>query len=350
MLLITSPRFEEHVTPPGHPERMERAQVFNGAAERWRELLVPGSGFGVPGSQRGGTAAAPRAATREELLRVHTAAHVDTIAATAGRAVMLDADTFTSPESYEIALLAAGAAVQAAEHAISHGEPAFALVRPPGHHAERDRSMGFCLFNNIAVAAAHAIAGGLDRVAVIDIDVHHGNGTQWMFYDNPRVLYVSTHQFPFYPGTGAAGEVGTGAGEGFTVNVPLEAGATDADYDLVYREAVVPVTRQFAPQLVLVSAGFDAHERDPLASMRVTVSGYGNVIRQLMAVAPDSAIAFVAEGGYDLSALASCLDEAFAAMTSAPAHVTESAPTAAPRGERALEAVRAAQKHYWTAL
>ena len=336
MLLITSSRFEEHVTPPGHPERMERAHVFNGAAERWFE--------------KGGHGVTPRDATREELARVHGDEHLDSMAATAGRAVMLDGDTFTSPESYEIALLAAGAAVQAAEHAISHREPAVALVRPPGHHAERDRSMGFCLFNNIAVAAAHAIARGLDRVAVIDIDVHHGNGTQWMFYDDPRVLYVSTHQFPFYPGTGAADEVGAGAGAGFTVNVPLEAGATDADYDLVYREAVVPVTRQFAPQLVLVSAGFDAHERDPLASMRVTVSGYGNVIRQIMSVAPEGAIAFVTEGGYDLSALASCLDEAFAAITSASAHIPESAPSAAPRAERALEAVRAAQRHYWTTL
>ena len=123
---------------------------------------------------------------------------------------MLDPDTFTSPESAEIALLAAGAAVQAAEHALEHGEPAFALVRPPGHHAERDRAMGFCLYNNVAVAAAHALARGLDRVAIVDIDVHHGNGTQWMFYDDPRVLYVSTHQFPFYPGTGAADETGTG--------------------------------------------------------------------------------------------------------------------------------------------
>src|SRR5207302_244082 len=159
-----------------------------------------------------------------------------------------------------------------------HREPAFALVRPPGHHAERNRAMGFCLYNNIAVAAAHAIARGLDRVAVVDIDVHHGNGTQWMFYDDPHVLYVSSHQYPFYPGTGAADEVGTGAGEGFTVNVPLEAGATDADYEVVYHEAVVPVLEEFSPQLVLVSAGFDAHERDPLGAMRLTTAGYAAVV------------------------------------------------------------------------
>jgi acetoin utilization deacetylase AcuC-like enzyme len=317
---------------------MERAHVFNAAAERWIE--------------KGGHAVAPRAASREELARVHSAAHLDAIAGTEGRAVMLDADTFTSPESYDIALLAAGAAVQATEHAIAHREPAFALVRPPGHHAERDRAMGFCLFNNIAVAAGHAIARGLERVAVIDIDVHHGNGTQWMFYDDPRVLYVSTHQFPFYPGTGAAGEVGEREGAGFTVNVPLEAGATDADYDLVYREAVVPVVREFNPQLVLVSAGFDAHERDPLASMRVTVSGYGNIIRQLMSIAPENAIAFVTEGGYELSALGSCLDEAFAAATGGVNAISSEshAAAAAPRGDRALAAVRASQAAYWRAI
>src|SRR3954452_9933540 len=288
MLLISSDRFEEHTTPPGHPERPERARVFSTVAARWRE--------------NGRQVVQPRAATREQLARVHDVAYVDGIAATAGRAVMLDPDTFTSPESYEVALLAAGAAVQAMEHAVDRGEPAFALVRPPGHHAEQMRAMGFCLFNNIAVAAAAGLARGLSRVAVVDIDVHHGNGTQWMFYDDPRVLYVSSHQFPFYPGTGAADEAGRGAGAGFTFNVPLEAGATDADYDLVYRDAVIPVLRQFGPQLVLVSAGFDAHESDPLASMRMTAPGYGAIVRRLIDAAPGHHLALVSEGGYDLTA------------------------------------------------
>ena len=331
MLLITSPRFEEHVTPPGHPERPERAHVFDAAADRWRQKVA---------------IASPVAATREQLLRVHSAAHVDAITATAGRAVMLDADTFTSPESCEIALLAAGAAVQAADHALDHREPAFALVRPPGHHAERGRAMGFCLFNNVAVAAAHALSRGLKRVAVVDVDVHHGNGTQWMFYDDPRVLYVSTHQFPFYPGTGAADDIGTGEGAGYTLNVPLEAGATDADYDLVYREAVIPVLNQFAPELVLVSAGFDAHESDPLASMRMTEVGYGSILRRLMQVAPDRT-AFVAEGGYDLAALGSCLDEAFAAATGLPGAVLPDGGVLTPRGDRALAAVRRVQQRFW---
>jgi acetoin utilization deacetylase AcuC-like enzyme len=295
MLLISSARFQEHTTPPGHPERPERADVFDEVAAAWRE--------------QGGRVVAPRPATREELLRVHDAAHVDAIEATNGRAVMLDADTFTSPESYEIALLAAGAAVQAADHALDTRETAFALVRPPGHHAERARAMGFCLFNNIAVAAAAAIARGLSRVAVVDIDVHHGNGTQWMFYDDPRVLYVSTHQFPFYPGTGAAGEVGEGKGEGFTFNVPLAAGATDADYAAAYR-TIAGVLDRYAPELLLVSAGFDAHADDPLASMRMSTSGYAAVVRSLADTAAriGCPMALVTEGGYDLDALRACLE------------------------------------------
>jgi len=301
MLLISSPRFQEHTPPPGHPERPERAEVFDRIAAEWRD--------------RGGRVVEPRPATRIEILRVHDAAHVDAIEAVNGRAAMLDADTFTSPESVEIALLAAGAAVQAAEHALDTGETAFALVRPPGHHAERDKAMGFCLFNNVAVAAAAAIGRGLLRVAVVDFDVHHGNGTQWMFYDDPGVLYVSTHQFPFYPGTGDAGETGTGAGKGFTFNVPLAAGATDVDYAAAYK-TIAGVVEQYAPQLLLVSAGFDAHESDPLASMRMTAAGYAAVVKSLADTAArvGCPLALVTEGGYDLDALRACVEASLAVL------------------------------------
>ena len=294
MLLIASSRFGEHTTPPGHPERPERAEVFDQVAADWRD--------------GGGRVVEPRPATREELLRVHDEAHVDAMTATHGKAVMLDPDTFTSPESYEVALLAAGAAVQASEHAVDTGETTMALVRPPGHHAERDRAMGFCLFNNVAVAAAAMIARGLSRVAVIDIDVHHGNGTQWIFYDDPRVLYVSTHQFPFYPGTGAASEMGAGKGTGFTFNIPLSAGATDADYAKAYA-SIGERLHEYHPELVIVSAGYDAHEDDPLASMRVSTAGYAAIVRSLKKTAEwiGCPMAFVTEGGYDLDALGDCL-------------------------------------------
>lgn len=336
MLLISTTRFEEHVTPPGHPERPERSHVFDVVANDYRS--------------RGGAVVEPVPATREQLARVHTAEHLDRIAATAGRPSMLDADTFTSPASHEIALLGAGAAVQAARHARSTHEAAFALVRPPGHHAESDKAMGFCLYNNVAVAAADAIASGLERVAVVDIDVHHGNGTQWMFYSDPRVLYISSHQFPFYPGTGAATEAGHGEGTGYTVNIPLEAGATNADYELVYRAIAGPVLEQFAPQLTLISAGFDAHEADPLASMRMTAVGFAPIVRILREAALRSGVlALVTEGGYDLPALRECLEVTVATVNGESLPISVD-PRPVTRGERALNAVRAVQSAFWRGL
>lgn len=335
--------------------------MFDAVATRWL--------------QKGGRVAQPRAATREELERAHTQEHIATIQRTSGRAVVLDPDTFTSTDSETVAILAAGAAVQAVEEARSAGDPVLALVRPPGHHAERDRAMGFCLYNNVAVAAAAARAQGVERVAIVDIDVHHGNGTQHIFYDDPAVLYVSTHQAPFYPGTGAAADTGAGRGTGFTVNIPLEAGASDADYALVHQEIVTPVLEQFQPQLTIVSAGYDAHERDPLASMRMTTEGYADVMRGLAAFAARHSSAFVAvtEGGYELTALAGCLQASIAAVDEVyvggiPLPSREAlqrtarvfaerrngeatrATSGTGRAERAIEAVRSAQKPYWRGL
>ena len=343
LVVIASDRFSDHLNPPGHPERVERAEVMQAVASTWRA--------------RGGAVAAARAATREELLRVHSAAYLRTIDDTAGHAVALDPDTFTSPASRDVAVLAAGAAVLAVETvmAASPAAPrhAFALVRPPGHHAERDRAMGFCLFNNVAIAAAHALASGLGRVAIVDYDVHHGNGTQQAFYEDPRVLYVSTHQYPYYPGTGGAAEVGRAAGEGFTVNVPLEAGATDGDYDTVFRALVVPLLEQFQPELVLVSAGFDAHERDPLGCMRLSAAGYASLTRQVCTVAGqccDDRVVLVTEGGYDLRALEACLESTVAAASSfGPEDAGSTGLGAGPTGRSlaAIAAVRAAQRRYW---
>lgn len=219
-----------------------------------------------------------------------------------------DADTYANEYSFEAAVKAAGAAVAAVDAVLSKRyRLAVALVRPPGHHATPEHPMGFCLFNNIAIAARHAVdARGLARVMIVDWDVHHGNGTQDIFYQDSRVLFFSTHQYPFYPGSGHWREIGAGAGEGLTVNVPLPAGTGDAGYARVWAEVLAPVVRRFEPQLILISAGFDAHWRDPLAAMRLTLDGYDHLARELRHLAEEvgAPIAVVLEGGYDLDAVA----------------------------------------------
>jgi acetoin utilization deacetylase AcuC-like enzyme len=339
LILITSDHFADHVTPPGHPERVERAAVMRATAEAWK--------------QRGGIVREPRVATRDELLRVHSDHHLAVIDATAGTAVALDPDTFTSPDSRDVALLAAGAVIGGVETVLqSAATRVFALVRPPGHHAERDRAMGFCLFNNAAAGAAHALALGLERVAVMDYDVHHGNGTQEIFYEDSRVLYISTHQYPYYPGTGAAGEVGRGKGAGFTVNVPLDAGATDGDYHAVFASIVIPVIDQFRPQLLLVSAGFDGHERDPLARMRLSAEGYAALTGALCGAADrhcQGRVIAVTEGGYELEALKSCYGSTVSVLSGAEvSHTIDPSRGPTARSRMAIDAVRAAHARFWT--
>ena len=334
MLVVASARFADHLTPPGHPESPERGDALHGAALR--------------AAARGATLIEPRPATREELERVHTPDHIQRIQATRGRARMLDADTFTSPDTSEIAELAAGAAVAAMEAVVTGQHTrAAALVRPPGHHAEADRPMGFCFYNNIAVAAAAALARGVARVAIVDYDVHHGNGTQHAFYGDRRVLFVSTHQYPFYPGSGAATEVGSGAAAGLTVNVPLEAGATDGDYVQVFEQAVLPALDRFEPALLLISAGFDAHEDDPLAQMRLSASGLAYLTWLLCSAADrlcGGRTVLVTEGGYALPALAGSLDGALGAMAgTADPHALSGLRPASGRADRAVRAVAAAQ-------
>ncbi|MEZ5284492.1 MAG: histone deacetylase [Vicinamibacterales bacterium] len=297
--LIFSPAIVDHVTPPGHPERPERAETMAAVVERFRA--------------GGGRVLEPRRAGDEDLLRVHAREHVETITGTRGRAVMLDPDTFTSPDSSEVARLVAGAVLTGVDDAMNGGPAtrAFAVVRPPGHHAEADRAMGFCLFNSIAVGAAYARSRGADRVAIVDFDVHHGNGTQWIFYEDPTVLFVSSHQFPFYPGTGSAEERGRGPGAGFTLNLPLEAGTGDAEVLDRYTHKVVPALEAFQPSLLLISAGFDAHERDPLGGCRMTTEGFARLTQLLLASADrlcEGRTVLVTEGGYDLTALEECLE------------------------------------------
>jgi len=251
----------------------------------------------------------PRDATKDEIAYIHTASYVEEVAATDGQEmVMLDPDTTTCPETYRAALLAAGGVMNTAD-AVLEGKVknAFAFIRPPGHHAERDRAMGFCFFNNIAIAVEHLIKKkGVERVAIVDFDVHHGNGTQHAFYDRDDVLFTSIHRGPFYPGSGAEEEKGSGKGSGYTLNVPLSTGADDDAYKRALDKLILPTVREFKPQIILCSAGFDAHRRDPLGGMRITTDGYRWIGRTLGDFSKDlcgGKIAYVLEGGYDLTAL-----------------------------------------------
>jgi acetoin utilization deacetylase AcuC-like enzyme len=339
-ILISSERFAEHQTPPGHPECPERAEVMDVVASEWR--------------RQGGEVVAPREATREQLGRVHGSEYLRRISETAGSAIALDPDTYTSPETYEIALLAAGAAVDGVERVMGGGHKrVLAMVRPPGHHAEHDRAMGFCFYNNVAVAAAHAKTLGAGRIAIVDYDVHHGNGTQHIFERDASVLYVSTHQYPYYPGTGAADEIGVGPGTGFTVNLPLEAGAVNEDYRLVFEAVVLPVLKQFDPDLLLVSAGFDAHERDPLGGMRLTSDAFAAMTAQLRAVAEDCCegrLVLVTEGGYDFRALAESLRGVvgvLASETAPSARWPAAAATQPSRGRASADAAASALRGHW---
>jgi acetoin utilization deacetylase AcuC-like enzyme len=258
-----------------------------------------------------------RPALLEELEMIHAPDYISYVKSKAEKGGgWLDPDTIMSPKSYEAALYAAGGLMGAVE-AVMRKEVynAFALVRPPGHHAIRDRAMGFCIFNNIAVAAKFALSKfSLNRILIADFDVHHGNGTQDAFYADPRVLYFSTHQYPFYPGTGWIDETGTGEGEGTTVNFPMTAGWGDEEYLRTFNEVLVPVVRRFQPQLILVSAGFDAHWADQLAMMRVSVTGFAQmvmVLKELAAELCQGRLIFTLEGGYNLQVVASSTKAVF---------------------------------------
>jgi acetoin utilization deacetylase AcuC-like enzyme len=290
-LLYTHSACLLHSAGAGHPESPSRLQAVLEALDGDRFAALD-------------RIEAPRV-LRAQLERVHEAELVDTIFANAPAEgfVRLDADTAMSPHSLEAALRAAGAVCAAVDATIDGtASRAFCAVRPPGHHATRERPMGFCLFNNIAIGAAHALTRGLERVAVVDFDVHHGNGTQDIFWNDARVLYASTHQWPLYPGTGARSE--TGAGN--IVNAPLPPGSGSAEFRAACGQIVLPALRAFSPQLVLISAGFDAHALDPLADMNLDAGDYGWITHELVDLAHEFAggrVVSSLEGGYSLTAL-----------------------------------------------
>jgi acetoin utilization deacetylase AcuC-like enzyme len=292
--------------------------------ENRQRLVAAVSHLEETGTKQKLTMLSPRSASVEELETIHSAEYISYVESKAQKGGgWLDADTIICPRSYEVALYAAGGVLTAVE-AVVNGEvdSAFALVRPPGHHAIADRAMGFCIFNNVAVAAKFALGKrDFSRVLIADFDVHHGNGTQDAFYADPRVLYFSTHEYPFYPGTGRIEETGTGEGTGTTVNFPMSAGWGDEEYLRAFKEVLVPIAHRFQPHLILVSVGLDPHWADPLAMMRVSVQGFAQMAMVLKNLADElcqGRLVFTLEGGYNLEVLAASIEAIFDVLLGNP--------------------------------
>jgi acetoin utilization deacetylase AcuC-like enzyme len=346
--IVKDERYLEHVMDPGHPESPERLRVIYKMLE---EEEMKGLFEMVK----------PRAATRAELETIHSPDYIDLVASTAGKPYYrLDMDTSTCAKSYEAALWAAGGLLEliktVMEGKLNNG---FALVRPPGHHAERDRAMGFCIFNNVAIGARYALRNfSLQKIMIVDWDVHHGNGTQRSFYEDPQVLYFSTHRYGFfYPGTGAATEVGKGKGEGFNVNVPLSTGVSDTEYGNIFETFLKPIALEYQPQLILVSAGFDIHHDDPLGGMEVTEKGFARMAQILMEIAGSTAqgkLVITLEGGYDVSgqsrSVKAVLKELAQASPLDKKDLLEKEKANYPRIERFVLQLKEIQRRYWKSL
>jgi acetoin utilization deacetylase AcuC-like enzyme len=339
LAIVDDDLFLEHECPPGHPERPDRVYAARrGVLDATRESALR---------------LAPVDATREQLARVHDASYLDRLAEIEDGHGFLDSDTFYSPLSYRAMLRAAGGAIALVDAVLDgRSNSGFGVLRPPGHHACPDRAMGFCALNNVSIAARHARARGAAKVMILDWDVHHGNGTEEVFADDPSVLFISLHQSPLYPGTGPREFVGAGPGRGTNINIPLSPGATDRVYFAAFDRLVLPVATAFGSDLVLVSAGYDAHVRDPLGGMALTDEAYRGMTARLERALPDRPIVFLLEGGYDLVGIEASVRATIEGLGSQSESALATDPASAgasvdPRHERELTLAVNAQRQFW---
>ena len=338
--IVRDKAFLLHAPTSAHPENPDRLTAINRMLD---ENFARGELSFIP----------PKAASFQDIELIHTPAYIKKIEDTAmSNFTPLDADTYASKATFDCALLAAGSLIDCTKK-ILMGEisSSFAFIRPPGHHAEKDRSMGYCIFNNVAIAAAYALKKlGLKRVAIVDFDVHHGNGTQNAFFETNEVLYISTHQYPHYPGTGSIKEIGRGKGEGFNINLPLPVGLKDADYTIIFAEIIAPVLIEYKPDLLLVSAGFDIYSGDPLGGMQITSEGFENmgyILKDCAAKTCNGRIIYSLEGGYSAQGLQEGTKSIIKTLLSEKAKLPEADNVSGEPAKTAIDMIKGSVSSYW---